>query len=122
MRRPLGLRPSHLLGLALFLPGLGRPAPSRADIPPEPGYVEQCTVEKVQKKGEFCSSCRAWHGDRDVCDRTFGSDTKLKWKLRCHTRGASVWSEIWCAPWNGRNPPVIPQTPPKQKDRKGPVF
>ena len=64
-----------------------------ADVPPPPGYVEGCTVEKQQKKGEACQSCRAWHGERDKCSKTLG---KNGYSQRCKTRGASAWSEVWC--------------------------
>ena len=64
-----------------------------ADIPPPRDYVEGCTVERVQKPGERCSSCSAWHGERDACEKSLG---KAGYEHRCSTLGASVWSEIWC--------------------------
>lgn len=91
------------------------PAGAQADIPPPKGYVEQCTVEKNQKKGVFCTTCSAYHGDRNFCARTFSAD-KLPWENRCKTRGASVWKEVWCTPWTGKNPPKLPTPVPKPKD------
>ena len=97
---------------------------SRADRAPPPGYVEPCQVAKVQKKGEFCTPCRAWHGDESACSRMFEADTRRSWQSRCQTRGASVWTEIWCTPWaSGKKPPPLPQPVPKKPGQpNGPVF
>lgn len=87
---------------------------ARADIPPPPGYVEPCQVSKVQKKDEFCTECSgSYYNDPDFCERRFSSD-KLSWQLRCRTRGASVWTEIWCAPWKASEPPKLPKPVPKK--------
>lgn len=86
---------------------------ARADIPPPKGYVEQCVVKKVQKKGEFCTACSADRGDREICKRTFSQDNLL-WELRCRTRSASTWKEIWCTPWVQQDPPNIPDPEPKK--------
>lgn len=64
-----------------------------ADVPPEPGYVEKCTIEKQCKKNEEGDECRAWHGDRDVCTRKHEADG---FQFKCRSRGASVWSEVFC--------------------------
>ena len=79
------------LGLSLAV--LLFSASSLADIAPPPGYVEQCTVEKQQKKGEECKSCSAWHGERDKCEKELGTQGYTQ---RCKSRGASAWSEVWC--------------------------
>jgi hypothetical protein len=90
------------------------PAGAQADVPPPKGYVEQCTVEKAQKKGEFCTACGgAYHGDRDFCERRFAAD-KLPWEHRCKTRGASVWTEVWCTPWTQKDPPKLPPPAPRK--------
>lgn len=66
-----------------------------ADVPPPPGYVEQCTVEKQCKKDEEGDACGAWHGDRDKCEKKHAQDGFVR---RCKTRGASVWTEVYCRP------------------------
>lgn len=65
-----------------------------ADIAPPPGYVEQCTVARVQKDnpGQTCVSCDAWHGGRADCE-TREAEGYVK---RCKSRGASTWSEVLC--------------------------
>lgn len=77
------------LALALLPAGAG------ADIPPPPGYIEQCTIEKQCKKNEEGDACRAWHGDRDGCKKRHASDGFV---FKCQTRGASVWTEVYCRP------------------------
>src|SRR3954465_14331364 len=81
---------SFLFTAALLAPGL-----AFADIAPEPGYVETCTVEKQCKKTEDGDECRAWHGDREVCRKKHQSDGFV---YKCNSRGASVWSEVYCRP------------------------
>ena len=66
-----------------------------ADVPPPPGYVEQCTVEKQCKKDEDGDACGAWHGDRDKCKKLHAKDG---FTYKCSTHGASVWTEIYCRP------------------------
>lgn len=89
MRTPLRLLAASLALWALWL----LPTAARADVPPEPGYVEKCTIEKQCKKNEEGDACRAWHGDRDVCSRKHAADG---FEYKCRTRGASVWSEVYC--------------------------
>ena len=76
---------------ALALTALASPA--LADIPPPPGYVEQCTVDKQREAGEECVSCSTYHGEPDKCEKAYG---EAGYTRRCRTRGASVWSEVWC--------------------------
>lgn len=90
--------PKRALGLALTAAALlfsthVLTTEASADIPPRPGYVEQCTVKKQQQKGETCTVCSTHHGDRDKCLKTLG---KEGYSRRCKTRGASTWSEVWC--------------------------
>jgi hypothetical protein len=68
-------------------------SPALADLAPPPGYVEKCTVENHQKDGRTCTSCAADFKRRDRCELELG----VKGYTRaCRTRGASVWSEVWC--------------------------
>ena len=66
-----------------------------ADVPPPPGYVEQCTIEKQCKKEEEGDACSAWHGDRDTCQKKHAQDGFV---FKCKSRGASVWTEVYCRP------------------------
>ncbi len=75
-------------------------AAASADVPPPPGYVETCTIEKQCKKTEAGDLCSAWHGERDKCSKLHA---KTGFVFKCKTRGASVWSEVWCGP-KGSNP------------------
>jgi hypothetical protein len=82
-------------------------APARADVPPEPGFVESCTVPKAQKAGETCESCGgAYHGDREVCDRKYVGQPEMA--RRCQTAGGSVWDEVWCRPLKAGETPKVP--------------
>lgn len=83
--------------------------PASADVPPPPGYVETCTVERQQKPGEECRECRAWHGERDACEKTLGKDG---FERRCSTAGASVWTELWCRNADAPAAPPKPAEPP----------
>lgn len=59
-----------------------------APIGPEP-----CTLDKVAN-GRDCVECKgAYHGDIDFCVREQEGQHRT---LECKTRGASVWTEIWC--------------------------
>ena len=66
---------------------------ARADVPPPDDYVEECTVEKQQKPGMECNTCGAWHGDREACDKSLGTQGYRK---MCKGWGASSWTEVWC--------------------------
>ncbi len=65
-----------------------------ADIPPPEGYVESCTVKKVQaaNSGQACVSCDGWHGGREDCEALEAQG----YTLNCRTAGASVWTEVHC--------------------------
>jgi hypothetical protein len=79
------------LGLALF--GVSAYT-ARADVPPGPGYIESCTVELQQIGGTECVACGdAYHGDREACARKLAPQGYAR---RCKSRGASVWTEVWC--------------------------
>jgi hypothetical protein len=79
-----------LIFLALSLPAL-----AFADIAPGPDYVESCTVEKQCKPVEEGLTCGSNHTERDKCEKAYAKDG---WVHRCNTRGASVWTEVWCRP------------------------
>lgn len=68
--------------------------PARADIPPPAGYVESCTPEKACP-GRASVSCRGSFRDADGCRKEFAPQGMT---YACRTRGASVWTEIWCKP------------------------
>lgn len=84
-----------------------------ADIPPPPGYVEQCTVAKQCGADEVGSTCGTYHGEPDKCDKLYSGTAFTR---KCRTRGASVWSEVWCAP-KGTPDPAKPQ-PLKPEPKK----
>lgn len=100
MKLSAALLPALALGLAL-------PSLARADVPPEPGYVETCTVENQQGAGEECLVCGdAYHGDVDACKKHEATGHSR----RCKTRGASVWSEVWCKPGAKQDAATTPPT------------
>jgi uncharacterized protein (TIGR03382 family) len=104
--------------LALVLALVLVPLFARADVPPEPGYVEQCTVELQQKAGETCLACSgSYHGDTEVCAREHAPNGYAR---RCQTRGASVWGEVWCKAGqaSASTDPTVPAQPAPQA-RKG---
>jgi hypothetical protein len=57
----------------------------------DPGYIETCTPS-VCSAPDKVFECSAWHGERDACVKT----APPGYTKSCQTRGASVWSEIWC--------------------------
>jgi len=63
-----------------------------ADLPPRPGYVEKCTLERQQGSGEQCRICGASFQGRDDCTRLAAEG----FEHRCRAYGASVWKELWC--------------------------
>jgi MYXO-CTERM domain-containing protein len=64
-----------------------------ADLPPPAGFVETCTTEKQTKPGSECLSCSAFHGNAQHCSASLAS---YGFTQSCRSRGASVWSEVWC--------------------------
>lgn len=89
------LTPMGRIASLLMLASVLLPVQARADVPPPPGYVEQCTIEKQCKKGEEGDACRGWHGDREGCQKRHASDGFV---YKCRSRGASVWTEVFCRP------------------------
>jgi hypothetical protein len=68
----------------------------RADLAPRPGYVEQCTIEKLEKDGTLtCESCSTYFREADKCERQFANTA---FKKQCRAGGASTWTELWCKP------------------------
>jgi hypothetical protein len=88
---------------------------ARADVPPEPGYVEQCTVEVEQRDGRSCTACSgAYHGDTEACSKVW---EPKGYALACKTRGASVWGEVYCKADPGFKAPAV--APAAQQSKKG---
>jgi len=81
-----------LLSLALLCAVAVAPIEVRADVAPDPDYVESCTLEKQRESGDECFECRASFQDPDACKH----HAEGGYAPRCQTRGASVWTEIWC--------------------------
>lgn len=120
-------------GLIILVPAL-----AGADVPPPAGYVEQCSIQKQQKAGEFCVLRRAWHGDYWGCkadkvnlprdEKVCGNYDKgtrqqcckgwlaAGWRKRCKTRGASAFGMLWCRARKAGDPPPPPVVPVKKKD------
>ena len=86
-RRPLWLVAGLLLAPTAF-----------ADLAPPPGYVEPCTVDKQQKSNETCIACSTYHAEPDACVKQHAG---RGFAHRCRSRGASVWTEVWCKPSSG---------------------
>jgi MYXO-CTERM domain-containing protein len=108
--------PLALVTLAAAL--LAGPA-ARADVPPPDGYVESCTVEKRAAAGGVgCVACGdAYHGAPDACATALAGQGLER---ACRTRGASVWTEVWCKSGAGARPrevatPTVAGTPPAEK-------
>lgn len=80
-----------------------------ADIAPPPGYVERCTVARVQKEnpGQTCVSCDAWHGGREDCEQHEAQG----YVKQCKTRGASTWDEVLCKAGTPAAEPAPDPTP-----------
>lgn len=96
---------------------------AHADLPPPPGHVETCTLTKVQKPGESCGVCSAWHQEPDVCAQTLAPQG---YAYRC-TAGSSpsVWTEIWCKSGEHNveqdfqaHPQAVASTPSRQGCRR----
>ena len=104
-----GTKRTGLWGVLL----LGAASIAYADVPPPPGYVEQCSIVKQKKDGEDCQTSRPYYGDRNRGQREWGTKGYTR---RCRTNGASVWMEIWCktadAPPPAAKPPSEPTTQP----------
>jgi hypothetical protein len=77
----------------------------RADIAPPPGWKESCTEDQQKKPGEECLSCSAYYGNVQHCSKLLAS---YEFESRCKTRGASVWSELWCR----KSSPSAKKVPP----------
>jgi hypothetical protein len=84
---------SLLLGLATSSIVAAFASVSRADIAPPPGWKESCTEDQQKKPGEECLSCSAFYGNAQHCSKLL---TTYAFESRCKTRGASVWTELWC--------------------------
>lgn len=83
--------------------------PAFADLAPPPGYVEKCTVENHQKDNKTCTSCAADFKSRDRCESELGPKGYTR---ACRTRGASLWSEVWCLEGKPAPTPTEPAPAP----------
>jgi len=95
------------LALFSFAATLGSAALASADLAPPPGFVETCTLEKQQSAGSECFSCAAYYGNHEHCPDSLA---QYGFTQSCRSRGASVWSEVWCrkaAPSAAKVPPEI---------------
>lgn len=68
----------------------------RADIPPPPGYIEQCTVEKQCKNTEEGDACFvADYHQPATCKKKHEKDGFV---YKCQAGGGHSWTEIFCRP------------------------
>ncbi len=88
---------------------LGVSAPSRADVV-EPGYVETCTLERVQAQhaGEVCVACDANYEAPERCTEQFAESGVTN---VCRSGGASVWTHIGCRARTADDPGPPPPGP-----------
>lgn len=94
------------LALVLSVPSL-----AAADVPAPPGYVEACTLANHQREGARCAECATWHSDQRRCpDRS----ELAGMTMCCRTRGASVWTEIWCEGGCAEEAPAAPAEPTRE--------
>jgi len=84
---------NRLVVATVVVLGAAISVPAAADIAPPPGYEETCTLEQVQVPGNSCVECRGSFQDREACATEWSPQGYEK---ACQTRGASVWTEIWC--------------------------
>lgn len=95
--------------------------PTLADEPPEPGFIEHCVVEEVQREGEECMSHREWAFAREA-PNYLGQSGYCR---RCRTYGATYAEWIYCRPQGSADLPagwekVLPEDP-VPPDEKGTV-
>jgi hypothetical protein len=102
------------LTLALSLTLVGS---VRADIPPPPDYVEQCTVANKQTTTSECLACSSGYFAPNKCS---GLLTPYCYSKVCQTYGASVFSELWCRT-KGEGVPVVPADTLAKVNASGPI-
>ena len=93
------------------------PLAARADLAPEPGYVETCTLANHAKADNECVECSTYHGEYDKCVKQF---EPKGYTQACRTSGASVWSEIWCKAKPGAAA-TTPEPTPAGGDKPAPA-
>lgn len=81
---------------------------AHADVPPPPGYVEECTVDLQQHADAVCEACGSYYGTVQKCPTQYASTPFTK---RCQTAGASVWTEVWCRPRTSADPAAAGAAP-----------
>ncbi|HEX2731352.1 MAG TPA: hypothetical protein VHM70_07105 [Polyangiaceae bacterium] len=84
------MRPFQCLALSLLMT---LAVQARADVAPPAGFEETCTLDKQARPGQECHQCDAFYGNPEHCPRSL---LGFGFTQTCRTRGASVWSEIWC--------------------------
>lgn len=68
---------------------------ARADVPPDPGYVELCTAARQQTPGIRCETCQRVQGRVDAaCAQQMAS---RGWSERCQGGGATVGYALYCS-------------------------
>jgi formylglycine-generating enzyme required for sulfatase activity len=72
-----------------------------ADIPPEPGYVEKCTIQACPA-GSEAKTCGASYRGSPECDAL----AEQGFAKQCSTWGGSFWTEVMC-----KAPPPPPPKP-----------
>lgn len=87
------LRTVVLLSCGMLLTA---PSLAHADIPPPPGYVERCTVERKEQEGTTCEECDNGPGGGESLERCKEQYEGTEFTYVCKTRGASFWTEVWC--------------------------
>lgn len=121
-RCPVLVAPVLLLSLSAAAespPAPARPAPTPPAKAPSPGpsggpsgapqaaRAAACTVESVQKAGEFCAPCANFMGSQGRCDHAF-AEAEPAWEYRCRSAGQKRWNEVWCRPWTKPGRPPVP--------------
>lgn len=87
--RTLGL--AMIAAMAVTSVGSG----ARADVPPDPGYVELCTAARQQTPGIRCETCQRVQGRVDAaCAQQMAS---RGWSERCQGGGATVGYALYCS-------------------------
>jgi MYXO-CTERM domain-containing protein len=92
---------------ALAVTALSTSSPVRADVPPPDGYVEACTLEKVQTSTSECLACLA---ERMVADRCEALLAPYCFSKVCQAWGGSAFTEILCRTKGAQVPPVPADT------------
>jgi hypothetical protein len=102
------------LPVRLLLPLLLIPAVAWADVAPPPGGypAETCSIDRVRKPGEDCTTCT---GNLSQSENDCLSP-KPGYGKRCATRRqGTTWEEVWCASVVDAAVAPAPKPPPPSK-------